>query len=177
MGDPVSTALMMEAAAPSLTELAGAGAIANPFTTAMSAGMNASTSPFSIGSVLNGIGTNYAAGGDPVKGLAMNAAALAGSGGGYGAGGESLFGFDPSIRGFGQGVMESLGGANKFINANPTTSQIGFGLAKQAFQPNQPMHMAPAGQIQRGQVQPMDYMSLLNPQNQSVMRPQPFSLL
>jgi len=176
MGDPVSTGLIMEAAAPSLTELAGAGAIANPFTTAMSAGMNASTSPFSIGSVLNGIGTNYAAGGDPVKGLAMNAAALAGSGGGYGAGGESLFGFDPSIGGVGQGVMESLGSANKFINANPVTSQIGFSLAKNALTPQQ-THFAQAGQIQRGQVQPMDYMSLLNPQNQSVMRPQPFSLL
>ena len=167
MGDPVSTALMMEAApevagAIGLGELAGtgaivggmdgaglmagtggafnagAGALANPFTSAMTAGMNTA---------------------------------------GYGAGGESLFGFDPNIRGFGQGAMESLGSANKFMNQNPVTSQIGFSLAKQAFQPNQPMHMAPAGQIQRGQIQPMDYMSLLNPQNQSVMRPQPISLL
>jgi hypothetical protein len=144
MGDPVSTGLIMEAAAPEVAgamgigELAGAGAIANPFTTAMTTGMTA---------------------------------------GGYGAGGESLFGFDPSIRGFGQGVMESLGSANKFINANPVTSQIGFSLAKQAFEPNKPRQMAPAGQIHRGQVQPMDYMSLLNPQNQQVMRPQPISLL
>lgn len=99
------------------------------------------------------------------------------AGAGYGAGGESLFGFEPSISGVGQGVMESLGGVNKFINAYPTTSQIGFGLAKQAFQPNQPMHMAPAGQVKHGQIQPMDYMSLLNPQSQSVMRPQPISLL
>jgi hypothetical protein len=45
------------------------------------------------------------------------------------------------------------------------------------MQPDQPMQMAPAGQVQRGQVAPMDYMSLLNPQNQSVMRPQPISLL
>jgi hypothetical protein len=143
MGDPVSTAVIAEAVAPEvasavgMSELAGAGAIVNPFTSAMTTGMTA---------------------------------------GGYGAGGESLFGFDPSISGFGQGVMESLGSANKFINQYPTTSQIGFGLAKNALTPQQP-HYAPAGQIHRGQIQPADYMSLLNPQGQSVMRPQPISLL
>jgi hypothetical protein len=41
----------------------------------------------------------------------------------------------------------------------------------------QQMQMAPMGQVQRGQVQPMDYMSLLNPQQQTVLRPQPISLL
>jgi hypothetical protein len=39
------------------------------------------------------------------------------------------------------------------------------------------MPMAPAGQINRGQVQPMDYMSLLSPQNQSVIRQPQISLL
>jgi hypothetical protein len=39
------------------------------------------------------------------------------------------------------------------------------------------MQMAPQGQISRGPVGQMDYMSLLNPQNQTVIRPQPISLL
>jgi hypothetical protein len=64
-----------------------------------------------------------------------------------------------------------------------TLSNIGQGLsvfnqANQAFGGNQqPMQMAPAGQISRGQIQPMDYMSLLNPQQSTVIRPQPISLL
>jgi hypothetical protein len=74
------------------------------------------------------------------------------------------------------GVKDALGGANSFLNANPITSQIGFGLAKNALTPEQPQY-APAGQIKRGGIQPVDYMSLLNPQGQSVMRPQPISLL
>jgi len=212
MGDPVTTGILVGAAMgggsaaikgqdPLKAALIGGatggigGGLAGGFGGA-SGGMSGSTAPFSLGSILNGFGTNAAAGGDPAKGLAMNAAALAGSGGGfnplnggnygsvgvpnagsgYGAGGESLFGFDPSISGVGQGVMESLGSANKFINAYPTTSQIGFSLAKDALTPEQ-LQYAPQGQIQRGQIQPMDYMSLLNPQGQSVMRPQPISLL
>ena len=42
----------------------------------------------SAGSVLNGIGTNIAAGGNPITGAMLNAAMLSGSGGGSG----SLFG-------------------------------------------------------------------------------------
>jgi hypothetical protein len=53
-----------------------------------------------------------------------------------------------------------------------------FNAANQAFGgQEQPMQMAPSGQIQRGQIQPMDYMSLLNPQNQSVIRQPQISLL
>jgi hypothetical protein len=73
------------------------------------------------------------------------------------------------------GVKDALGGANAFMRANPTTSQIGFGLAQQAFQPDQPMPYAPAGQIQRGPINQVDYQSLLNPQGQYVQ--QPISLL
>jgi hypothetical protein len=71
---------------------------------------------------------------------------------------------------FGQGGLMSQAGQGLGV----------FNQAKQAFGlgGEQPMQMAPAGQISRGQIQPMDYMSLLNPQNQqSVMRPQPISLL
>ena len=85
--------------------------------------------------------------------------------------------FMQQLSGGAMGVKDALGGANAFMKANPTTSQIGFGLAKDAFQPDQPMPYAPQGQVQRGQIAPMDYMSLLNPQNQSVMRPQSISLL
>lgn len=93
-----------------------------------------------------------------------------------GMGGGSLFGFEPSIGGFGQGIMEGVSGANKWMNQNPLTSQIGLQAAKGMFEQPQ-MHYAPQGQISRGQIQPMDYMSLLNPQQQSVIRPQPISLL
>ena len=68
---------------------------------------------------------------------------------------------------FGQGALSQFGqGLNVFNQANQA-----FGGG------DQQMQMAPQGQISRGQVQPMDYMSLLNPQNQSVIMPQPISLL
>jgi hypothetical protein len=70
-----------------------------------------------------------------------------------------------------------ISGANKYLNQNPFTAQAGMSLAKSAFEPEQPMQMAPAGQVSRGQPQPMDYMSLLNPQQQTVARPQAFSLI
>jgi hypothetical protein len=209
MGEPVTTGMMIGAAlgggsaaikGQDPLKAALIGGATGGVTGGISGGfMGGSSSPFSLGSILNGIGTNITAGGDPAKGLAMNAAVLAGSGGGFNplsggnygsvgtagqtagqaaSGGGSYIGggFEPSLGGFGQGVMESLKSANKFMNANPTTSQIGFSLAKDALTPEQ-LQYAPQGQIQRGQIQPMDYMSLLNPQNQSVMRPQPISLL
>jgi hypothetical protein len=79
------------------------------------------------------------------------------------------------LTGGAMGVKDALGGANAFMRANPTTSQIGFGLAQQAFQPDQPMPYAPQGQIQRGPINQVDYQSLLNPQGQYVQ--QPISLL
>ena len=85
--------------------------------------------------------------------------------------------FMQQLSGGAMGVKDALGSANTYLNQNPFTAQAGMSLAKQAFQPDQPIPFAPAGQIQRGQIQPMDYNSLLNPQSQSVMRPQPFSLL
>jgi hypothetical protein len=76
------------------------------------------------------------------------------------------------------GVKDAFSGANTYMNQNPFTSQAGMSLAKSAFEPEQPMPYAPAGQISRGQsAPPMDYMSLLNPQNQTVIRPQQISLL
>lgn len=142
-----------------------------------------STSPLSIGSFLNGIGTNFASGGNALKGALMNASILAGSGkggsainSGYGSGGESLFGFDPTFSSVGSDIFSGIKGANTFLNQNPVSTQMGMQLAKSLLQ-EEPVQYAPSGQIQRGQVSQSDYMSLLNPQNQTVIRPPQISLL
>jgi hypothetical protein len=67
--------------------------------------------------------------------------------------------------------------ANKYLNQNPFTAQAGMSLAKSAFEPEQPMQMAPSGQVSRSAPQTVDYASLLNPQQQTVARPQAFSLI
>lgn len=142
-----------------------------------------STSPLSIGSFLNGIGTNFASGGNSLKGALMNASILGGSGNGgsainsgYGSGGESLFGFDPTFSSVGSDIFSGIKGANTFLNQNPVSTQMGMQLAKSLLQ-EEPVQYAPSGQIQRGQVSQSDYMSLLNPQNQTVIRPPQISLL
>jgi hypothetical protein len=99
------------------------------------------------------------------------------TGGGYGAAGESLFGFEPTIGGFGQGIMEGVKGINTFANQNPITAQLGMKAASSLLPQDKPVHYAPSGQVSRGQIQPMDYMSLLNPQQSTVIRPQSISLL
>jgi len=151
--------------------------------------------PVLIGAALGG-GISAAKGGNPLTG-ALIGGATGGLGGSFASGFTgatgavptgimgSAAGYAPQVAAptFAQqvgggltGVADAFGSANKFINANPITSQIGLGLAKDALTPEQPQY-APAGQIQRGGIQPVDYMSLLNPQGQSVMRPQPISLL
>ena len=153
-----------------------------------------------IGAAMGG-GTAAIKGKDPLQG-ALIGGATGGIGGGFaggfsGAANPAVGSFAPNfmstgavtqtagaaptfmqqLTGGAMGVKDAFSGANTFMNQNPFTAQAGMSLAKSAFEPEQPMQMAPAGQIQRGQIQPMDYMSLLNPQNQSVMRPQPISLL
>jgi hypothetical protein len=149
--------------------------------------------PMLIGAALGG-GISAAKGGNPLTG-ALIGGATGGLGGSFvngftstvpiveasGAGGLANATveaptFMQQLASGATGVKDALGSANKFINQYPTTSQIGFNLAKDALTPEQPQY-APAGQIQRGGIQPVDYMSLLNPQGQSVMRPQPISLL
>lgn len=153
-----------------------------------------SSSPLSIGGFLNGVLTNAAAGGNPITGALMNAAAFAGSGkvGSFSPdfmstgkiiqsspvsnnAGGSLFGFEGPMTSIGR-VIEPISAANTFMNQNPTTSQIGFSLAKDLLQPS-PVSFASPGQVQRGQIQPMDYMSLLNPQQQQVIMPATPSLI
>lgn len=117
----------------------------------------------------------------PEAGVALAAPTISGAlatglATGGGMGGGSLFGFDPTIGGFGQGLWEGVKGANSWMNQNPLTAQIGMQAANKMMEQPQ-MHYAPQGQISRGQIQPMDYMSLLNPQQSTVIRPQPISLL
>lgn len=162
MGEPVTTGMMIGAA------LGGGGAALkgqDPLKGAL------------IGGATGGIGGGFA-GGFGAAANPANAALIAQQpAASMGAINLSSPTFMQQLTGGAMGVKDALGGANAFMRENPTTSQIGFGLAQQAFQPDQPMPYAPAGQVQRGQIQPMDYMSLLNPQGQSVMRPQPISLL
>jgi hypothetical protein len=171
--------------------------------------MGGASSPISPGGILNGVVTNIIAGGNPVTGALLNAATLAGSGGGigssgggfsgggygsigvggqpvsggFGSGGGSLFGFDPSFSGIGQGVMESfrttpIFGRDGMISNvgqaagayNQVGQALGFG--------QQPRMQGVGASIQRGgQIQPVDYMSLLNPQQPTVIRPATPSLI
>ena len=158
------------------------------------------TTGIMIGAALGGGGAALK-GQDPLKG-ALIGGATGGIGGGFaggfsGAANPTVGSFAPNfmstgavtqtagaaptfmqqLSGGAMGVKDALGGANTWMNQNPITSQIGLQTASSLMQPDQPMQMAPQGQVQRGQIAPMDYMSLLNPQNQSVMRPQPISLL
>jgi len=156
--------------------------------------MGGSSSPLSVGSFLNGIGTNLVAGGNPITGALMNASMLAGSGG---ATNPTVGSFSPDFMNTGKVIqsapaannalnetfLQRIGGTGNIFGQGGTLSQVGQGLnvynqANQAFGGNDaPMQYAPAGQINRGQIQPIDYMSLLNPQNQSVIRTPQISLL
>jgi len=117
----------------------------------------------------------------PTLTTALGTGLAAGGGMGGGMGGGSLFGFEGPGAAIGRFIdpfTSAVSGANTFMNQNPITSQIGMGLARDLMAPEQQMQMAPAGQIQRGQsAPPMDYMSLLNPQQSTVIRPQSISLL
>ena len=153
-----------------------------------------------IGAAMGG-GTAAIKGKDPLQG-ALIGGATGGIGGGFaggfsGAANPAVGSFAPNfmstgavtqtagaaptfmqqLTGGAMGVKDAFSGANTFMNQNPFTAQAGMSLAKSAFEPEQPMQMAPQGQIRQGQIQPMDYMSLLNPQQQSVIRPPQISLL
>jgi hypothetical protein len=147
-----------------------------------------STSPLSPGGILNGIATNFVAGGNPITGAMLNAAAFLGSGG-FGSSqvgsGASGFPISPDLGGNQMFGAETLGNvwqgvksANEWMNQNPTTSNIGFKLASSLLSPEeQQMKQIGASAQRGGQIQPVDYMSLLNPQQQTVIRPATPSLI
>jgi hypothetical protein len=73
-------------------------------------------------------------------------------------------------------VGSGAGQISKYAQNNPYLTQMAAQTAQQALQQPE-ARMAPAGQVSRGQIQGGDYMSLLNPQQSTVLRPQPISLL
>lgn len=76
--------------------------------------------------------------------------------------------------------MDTVGGGLKgigqYAQQNPVLTQMAAQTAQQMMQQPE-ARMAPAGQVSRSAIQPMDYMSLLNPQQGTVLKPQPISLL
>ena len=162
MGEPVTTGMMIGAAL-------GGGTSAirgdNPLKGALMGG--------ALGAAGGGFAGGFSGAANPA-----NAALIAGQpAASYAASSLSSPTFMQQLGGGLTGVKDAFGGLNTYMNQNPFTAQAGMSLAKSAFEPEQPMQMAPMGQVQRGQPQPMDYMSLLNPQQQSVIRPPQISLL
>jgi len=168
MADPISagivgSAILPTAAAASIPTLAGVGALAAPFAAAPALGVVPEFASLAMS-------------GNPLVSALGQGQVAAG-----GMGGSSLFGFDPTLRGIGQGITESFkaplfgqtGMLSNVGQAAGAYNQVNQLLGNQ----QQQMQMAPQGQISRNQIQPMDYMSLLNPQQQTVLRPQPISLL
>ena len=159
MGDPITTGMMIGAAGGALTNK-------NPLKGALMGG--------ALGAAGGGFAGGFGGAANPAN-AALIAQQPAAS---MGAINLSSPTFGQQFVGGLTGVKDAFGGANTYLNQNPFTAQAGMSLAKSAFEPEQPMPYAPAGQIQRGQsAPPMDYMSLLNPQNQTVIRPQQISLL
>lgn len=161
MGEPISTGMMLGAALGGGTSAIRGG---NPLQGALLGGLTGAAGGAFTGGAMGAAGT-------PASGI---------MGTGAGFAGNNLAAaptFMQQVGGGLTGVKDAFGGINKYMNQNPVTSQIGMQVAKSAFEPEQPMQMAPMGQVQRGQPQPMDYMSLLNPQQQSVIRPPQISLL
>ena len=157
MGDPVTTGMIIGA-------VGGAVTSKNPIQGAM------------MGGALGAAGGSFAGGAMGATGTP--ASGIMGSGAGFA--GQNLAAaptLGQSVSSGFSALGSDIGAANKYLNQNPFTAQAGMSLAKSAFEPEQPIPMAPAGQVSRGQPQPMDYMSLLNPQQQTVARPQAFSLI
>jgi len=73
-------------------------------------------------------------------------------------------------------MMDRFAGVGQYAQQNPQLTQMAMQTANQAMQQPE-AQFAPAGQVNRGQIQGGDYMSLLNPQQGTVLRPQPISLL
>jgi len=133
---------------------------------------------------------------DPLKGALMGAVGgyaggsmfpTAGAGGGFAGGGYGSIGTAGQTAIGSNTILgsETLGGAwkditaaNEWMNKNPITSKIGMDLAQSLLnQEQQRMSSTGAGVRQGGQIQPIDYMSLLNPQQQTVIRPATPSLI
>jgi hypothetical protein len=153
MGEPVTTGMMIGAATGALTNRR------NPLQGAM------------LGGAMGAAGGSFYGG----------AAGAGSAGGGFAGGGYGSVGASPT---FGQsigagftGLGKDISAANTWMNQNPISSQLGFKLAEQAIQSPEQVPMPGGMSVNRGQIQPMDYMSLLNPQQPTVIRPATPSLI
>ena len=77
---------------------------------------------------------------------------------------------------FMENISSGFEGIGQYAQQNPVLTNQALSSAQQMMQQEQPQ-FAPAGQVNRGQIQGGDYMSLLNPQQDTVLRPQRISLL
>ena len=93
---------------------------------------------------------------------------------------ESMFNPNVQSSSMAPSFMDQVGsGASQvgqYAQQNPALTQMATQTAQQAMRQPE-ARMAPAGQVNRGQIQGGDYMSLLNPQQSTVLRPQQISLL
>ena len=93
---------------------------------------------------------------------------------------ESIFNPNIQSSSMAPSFMEQLGsGASqvgKYAERNPQLTAMAMQSAQQALQQPE-ARMAPAGQISRGEIKGNDYYSLLNPPQDTVLRPQRISLL
>lgn len=98
--------------------------------------------------------------------------------GGVNLGGGPTTGLIPSSMApsFMDNVSSGFKNIGQYAQQNPTLSNQAMRSAQQAMQQPE-VGFAPAGQVNRGQIQGGDYMSLLNPQQSTVLRPQQISLL
>lgn len=167
MGDPVSGSIIAAELAPtvaaSIPALASTTALAAPFAAATTAstlpGVVSQAAPFVASSnpFVSALGQ-----GQIVGGMTGSTNAI---------GGNTLLGSETL-----GGVWKDITAANDWMNRNQMATQLGMKAASSMMQQPQ-VHFTQPGQIQRGQVQPMDYMSLLNPQQQTVIQNKPISLI
>jgi len=73
-------------------------------------------------------------------------------------------------------VMDRFADVGQYAQQNPVLTNQALGYAQQSMRQPE-AQAAPAGQIRRGEIKSGDYYSLLNPQQSTVLRPQPISLL
>jgi hypothetical protein len=73
-------------------------------------------------------------------------------------------------------VGSGAGQVGQYAERNPQLTNQALSYAQQSMQQPQ-AQAAPAGQISRGEIKSGDYYSLLNPQQDTVLKPQRISLL
>ena len=77
---------------------------------------------------------------------------------------------------FMENISSGFEGIGQYAQQNPVLTQMAMQSAQQAMQQPQ-AQFAPAGQVRSGEIKSNDYSSLLNPQQDTVLRPQRISLL